>query len=150
MFAVSLVRSSLSSSLRSSLTSAQRRLFSTTYYAKTHEWLKVDKPGEGTLGITSYAKEQLGEVVYVDLPDVGKSVQQKQTLVSIESVKAVGEVYAPVDCEVVAVNDALKDDQAGINDDPEGGGWLAKIKFSGEIEGMLDRAAYDKHLEAEG
>eukprot|EP00405_Crypthecodinium_cohnii_P000498 CAMPEP_0194763172 /NCGR_PEP_ID=MMETSP0323_2-20130528/18345_1 /TAXON_ID=2866 ORGANISM="Crypthecodinium cohnii, Strain Seligo" /NCGR_SAMPLE_ID=MMETSP0323_2 /ASSEMBLY_ACC=CAM_ASM_000346 /LENGTH=153 /DNA_ID=CAMNT_0039687365 /DNA_START=57 /DNA_END=518 /DNA_ORIENTATION=+ len=117
-------------------------------YTKTHEWLKTE--GEmGTLGISDFAQSALGEVVYCDLPEVGASLKGKETICTLESVKAVGEVYAPADCEVVEVNDKLSDEPALVNSSPQEDGWLVKVKFSGEPEGMLDQAAYDAHVEAE-
>jgi len=115
-------------------------------YAETHEWLKVDD-GSATMGISDFAQGQLGEVVYVDLPDVGATFSAKDTIVTLESVKAVGEVYAPADCEVVEVNEALAEEPALVNGEPMAGGWLVKVKLSGEAD-LMDEAAYEKHVEA--
>merc|ERR1719384_1207576 len=124
------------------------RSFADMKFAKTHEWMKVD--GEtAVLGISQFAQDQLGEVVYCDLPDEGATFSKKDTLCTLESVKAVGEVYAPADCEVVAVNETLGEEPATVNSSPEEDGWLVKIKFTGEVSDLLDRTAYDAHVEAE-
>mmetsp|Transcript_63130 Transcript_63130/g.150500 ORF Transcript_63130/g.150500 Transcript_63130/m.150500 type:complete len:159 (-) Transcript_63130:96-572(-) len=127
---------------------AQLRCFSALKFAKTHEWVLAED-GTGTLGITDFAQNALGEVVFVDLPSEGATVKEKDTLVTLESVKAVGEVYAPVDCEVVAVNEALSETPATVNSSPMKDGWLVKIKFTGDLSSMMDQAAYDEHLKAE-
>lgn len=124
------------------------RSFADMKFAKTHEWMKVD--GEtAVLGISQFAQDQLGEVVYCDLPDEGATFSKKDTLCTLESVKAVGEVYAPADCEVVAVNETLGEEPAMVNSSPEEDGWLVKIKFTGEVSDLMDRKAYDAHVEAE-
>mmetsp|Transcript_96015 Transcript_96015/g.253727 ORF Transcript_96015/g.253727 Transcript_96015/m.253727 type:complete len:162 (-) Transcript_96015:258-743(-) len=124
------------------------RGFSDVVFMKTHEWIKTEA-GVGTLGITDFAQGQLGEVVYCDLPEVGAKFKGKDTICTLESVKAVGEVYAPADCEVVEVNEKLSDEPAMVNSAPQAGGWLLKFKYTGEMSGMLDSAAYAKHVEAE-
>merc|ERR1712187_438226 len=111
---------------------------------KTHEWLKVDGDA-GAIGISDFAQSQLGEVVYADLPAEGTTIAEKETIVTLESVKAVGEVYAPADCEVVEVNGKLGDEPATVNSSPEADGWLVKVKFSGDLSGLMDRPNYDKH-----
>merc|ERR1719437_263741 len=124
------------------------RAFSTMKYSKTHEWVRVE--GDvGVLGISDFAQGQLGEGVYCDLPDEGAQFKGQETICTLESVKAVGEVYAPADCEVVEVNTKLSDEPATVNSAPEGEGWLVKVKFSGALSSLMDRAAYDKHVEAE-
>lgn len=124
------------------------RTFSSVKFAKTHEWLKID--GDiGVLGISDFAQGQLGEVVYAELPAEGTSLTAKETIVTLESVKAVGEVYAPADCEVLEVNDKLNDEPALVNSSPEEDGWLVKVKLSGDTASLMDRDAYDKHVEAE-
>mmetsp|Transcript_17664 Transcript_17664/g.31972 ORF Transcript_17664/g.31972 Transcript_17664/m.31972 type:complete len:155 (-) Transcript_17664:117-581(-) len=132
--------------LKPSFRPAQFRCFSAIKYAKTHEWLMED----GTLGITDFAQNALGEVVFVDLPEAGTTVKAQDTLVTLESVKAVGEVYAPADCEVVAVNEVLSETPSTVNSSPMKDGWLVKIKVTGDTSSMLDEAAYKKHLEEEG
>merc|ERR1719181_1886499 len=127
---------------------AAMRSFSDMKFAKTHEWIKVD--GEsGVLGISEFAQGQLGEVVYVDLPSEGTILKGKETIVTLESVKAVGEVYAPADCEVVEVNEKLNDEPALVNSSPEEDGWLVKVKVTGDLSSLMDRIAYDKHVEEE-
>mmetsp|Transcript_57810 Transcript_57810/g.171983 ORF Transcript_57810/g.171983 Transcript_57810/m.171983 type:complete len:168 (-) Transcript_57810:148-651(-) len=118
-------------------------------FAKTHEWLRVEAAGEGVLGISDFAQGQLGEVVYCDLPSEGASFKAKETICTLESVKAVGEVYAPADCEVVAVNERLGDEPALVNSSPLEDGWLVKVKYTGDLPEMMDQAAYEKHVEAE-
>eukprot|EP00931_Biecheleriopsis_adriatica_P012182 TRINITY_DN1132_c0_g1_i1.p1 TRINITY_DN1132_c0_g1~~TRINITY_DN1132_c0_g1_i1.p1 ORF type:complete len:171 (+),score=45.20 TRINITY_DN1132_c0_g1_i1:70-582(+) len=124
------------------------RAFADVRFAPTHEWFKADGD-QATLGISDFAQGQLGEVVYVELPDVGASFSAKDTICTLESVKAVGEVYAPVDCEIVEVNDKLSDEPAMVNSSPEEEGWLVKVKFSGGAGELMDRDAYAKHLESE-
>jgi len=112
-------------------------------YTKEHEWLLVS--GEtGTLGITDFAQKELGDIVYVELPEVGKQVSPGDTLGTIESVKAVSEVYAPVGGTVVEVNGALSDKPETVNSDPHGGGWICRLRLAdpGEAERLLDASAY--------
>merc|ERR1712048_8333 len=120
------------------LKSVSLRAFSSVKYAKSHEWFKVDG-NNGVLGISDYAQGQLGEVVYCDLPDVGATFSKKDTIVTLESVKAVGEVYAPTDCEIVEVNEKLNDEPALVNSSPQSDGWLIKVKFTGDLADMMDQ-----------
>ena len=116
----------------------------TTYYTSEHEWISVD--GDVcTVGITKFAAEKLGDVVFVELPDVGKSVKKEADMAVVESVKAASDVYAPVTGEVTAANAAIVDEPAKVNEDPEGGGWFVKIKLAdkGQLTGLMDKAAYD-------
>jgi glycine cleavage system H protein len=118
-------------------------------YTKDHEWIRVD--GDvGTVGITDYAQEQLGDVVFVELPEVGRQVEKGKEAAVVESVKAASEIYAPATGEVTAVNDALSDDPAKVNADAEGDGWFLKIKFGdpSELDGLMDADAYEKYLES--
>eukprot|EP00931_Biecheleriopsis_adriatica_P023261 TRINITY_DN1472_c0_g1_i1.p1 TRINITY_DN1472_c0_g1~~TRINITY_DN1472_c0_g1_i1.p1 ORF type:complete len:168 (-),score=48.66 TRINITY_DN1472_c0_g1_i1:16-519(-) len=124
------------------------RAFSDVKFAPTHEWFKSDGDS-ATVGISDFAQGQLGEVVYCELPDVGATFKAKETVCTLESVKAVGEVYAPVDCEVIEVNEKLNDDPALVNSSPLEDGWLIKVKYSGDAAGLMDQAAYDKHVESE-
>merc|ERR1712087_219335 len=117
-------------------------------FTKTHEWVRMDGDA-GAMGISDFARGQLGEVVYVDLPDEGASFKKSETICTLESVKAVGEVYAPCDCEVIAVNETLSEEPAIVNSSAEADGWLVKIKTSSDFSDLMDRAAYDKHVEAE-
>ena len=117
-------------------------------FSKDHEWVKVD--GDvATIGITPYAQEQLGDVVFVELPDVGKQVAKGKELAVVESVKAASEVYAPVTGEVVEVNSALTEAPATVNEDALGKGWFAKVKVSnkGELGELMDEAAYKTYVE---
>ena len=116
----------------------------TTYYTNEHEWISVD--GDvGTVGITKFAAEKLGDVVFVDLPDAGKAVKKDADMAVVESVKAASAVYAPVTGEVTEANTAIVDEPAKVNEDPEGAGWFVKIKLSdkGQLSGLMDKAAYD-------
>ncbi len=116
----------------------------TTYYTKEHEWISVE--GDiGTVGITAFAAEKLGDVVFVELPDIGKSVKKEADMAVVESVKAASDVYAPVSGEVVEGNQAIVDEPAKVNEDPEGAGWFVKIRLAdkGQLAGLMDKAAYD-------
>ena len=112
-------------------------------YTKEHEWIRLD--GDvGTVGISAYAQDQLGDVVFVELPDVGRKVKQGDEAAVVESVKAASEVYAPVGGEVTAFNQALADDPAKVNADALGDGWFFKLRVSdtAEADGLMDEAAY--------
>ena len=116
-------------------------------YAESHEWVIVD--GDvATVGITDFAVEHLGDLVFVDLPDVGSDLEAGSSAAEVESVKAVGEVYAPVSGEVTEVNEGLADDQSPLAEDPFGTGWLFKVKLSGEADSdrLMDLAAYEAKL----
>lgn len=114
-------------------------------YTKDHEWVKVD--GDvATIGVTDFAANQLGDVVFVDLPLSGKSVEQFATFGVVESVKAVSDLYAPLSGEVVEVNPDLAGKPELVNSDPFGDGWMIKVRVSdtAQIDGLLDAAAYDR------
>ena len=116
----------------------------TTYYTNEHEWIKVD--GDvGTVGITKFAAEKLGDVVFVELPDAGKAVKKDAHMAVVESVKAASDVYAPVNGEIIEGNSAIVDEPAKVNEDPEGSGWFVKIKLAdkGQLSDLKDKAAYD-------
>jgi glycine cleavage system H protein len=117
-------------------------------YSKDHEWVKIDGD-TATVGITHYAQEQLGDVVFVELPEVGKKVEQGKELATVESVKAASEVYAPISGEVVEVNSALTDAPATVNEEAQGKGWFAKLKIAdkGQLAGLMDEAAYKTFVE---
>ncbi|MCC5995940.1 MAG: glycine cleavage system protein GcvH [Oceanicaulis sp.] len=118
----------------------------TTRYTKDHEWIRID--GDiAVVGITAYAAEQLGDVVFVELPEIGKTVAQGDELAVVESVKAASEVYAPASGEVIAVNEALEGAPAMVNEAPGGEGWFVKLKLSApdELDAMMDEAAYKAH-----
>ena len=122
----------------------------TRKFTRDHEWIELD--GDvGTVGITDHAQEQLGDVVFVELPAVGKTVTKGGDAAVVESVKAASEVYAPVDGTVVAVNEALAAEPATVNADPFGAGWFMKIKLAdvAALDGLMDEAAYRKFV-AEG
>ena len=112
-------------------------------YTKDHEWVRLDGDTV-TVGITAYAQEQLGDVVYVELPEVGRKVEQGKEMAVVESVKAASEVYAPISGEVVAVNTQLTDTPATVNEDAEGKGWFVKLKIAdkSQLDDLLDEAAY--------
>jgi glycine cleavage system H protein len=121
----------------------------TTKYTKDHEWVRIE--GDvAVCGITLFAAEQLGDVVYVELPKVGLVVAQGGDMAVVESAKAASDVYAPVSGEIVAVNDALSDSPQLVNEGPEGGGWFCKIKLShaGELDALMDAGAYAAHTGA--
>lgn len=119
-------------------------------YTKTHEWLRIDGD-TATIGITDFAVEHLGDLVFVDLPDVGQDVEAGESVAEVESVKAVGEVYSSVTGEVTEVNEDLSDDQASLASDPFGAGWLFKVKVSGDtVDGLMDLATYEEQLASEG
>jgi len=115
-------------------------------YSKEHEWLRKEADGTYTVGITEHAQELLGDMVFVDLPEVGATVSAVA-----ESVKAASDIYAPVSGEIVAVNDALSDSPELVNSEPYAGGWIFKIKASdeSELESLLDATAYEALLEDE-
>lgn len=118
---------------------------SKTYYSEDHEWIEVE--GDiGTIGVTNFAQEQLGDVVFVELPEVGDSLDQGGEAGVVESVKAASEVYAPVGGEVTEVNDDLSDNPGMVNDEPEDGAWFFKLKLSdpAELDDLMDAAAYKK------
>lgn len=117
----------------------------TVKYSKDHEWVTVEN-GIATIGITNHAQEQLGDVVFIELPAIGKTVVKDGDAAVVESVKAASEVYAPVSGEVVEVNKELEGDPAMVNRDAEGGAWFMKVKMSdpSEFDALMDRADYDK------
>jgi len=116
-------------------------------YSTDHEWVLVD--GDvATVGISDHAQEQLGDIVYVELPEVGASLEQGAQAATVESVKAASEVYSPVSGEVVDTNAALSDEPAAANSDPLGAGWFFKIKLSqpSELDGLMDEQAYKDYV----
>ena len=118
------------------------------HFTKDHEW--VDVQGEvAVVGITAYAAEQLGDVVYVELPEVGKTLKAGDNLAVVESVKAASDVYAPVSGEVIEANAALGDAPETVGESPEAGGWFAKIKLADKAEAdkLMDKAAYEAFLQ---
>lgn len=116
----------------------------TTKYTEDHEWLSIE--GDiATVGITVHAQDALGDVVFVDLPEVGKTYAQKDVAGVVESVKAAADVYMPVSGEITEVNEALRDDPSLANSDPLGAGWFFKVKLSdpAQVDALLDASAYD-------
>ncbi len=116
-------------------------------YSNEHEWVIVDGD-KATIGISSFAQDQLGEVVYVDLPSAGDSISAGDTFGEIESVKSVSELFAPVTGEILEVNDALSDSPETVNQDPHGEGWMVKVKLddASEIDGLMSAEEYDAFL----
>ncbi len=116
-------------------------------YTKEHEWIKLDG-GIGTVGITDYAQHELGDVVFVELPKVGAKLKAGQSFGTVESVKAVSEIYSPASGEVTEVNSALSDTPEKINQDPHRAAWLIKLKLADqkEITGLMDAAAYEAYI----
>lgn len=121
-------------------------------YIETHQWVRVADDGTATVGITDYAQEQLGDVVYIGVPDVGVTVTGGEEAGVAESVKSASDVFSPVTGEVLAVNEALEDEPEKVNEDPYGEGWLFQVRLSdpGELDGLMDAEAYAAHVEAEG
>ncbi len=117
-------------------------------YARSHEWIRVEEDGV-VIGITEYAQDQLGEVVYVELPEVGTAVDAGEELGTLESVKAVSEFLSPVAGEVIEINDRLQDEPNLVNEDPYGDGWLVRISGSAEGDAVLDAEGYAAFLEQE-
>jgi glycine cleavage system H protein len=117
------------------------------YYSKDHEWVKVEGD-TGTVGITDHAQSSLGDVVYVELPKPGESFEAHATFGSVESVKAVSELFLPVAGEVTEANDSLQDEPEKVNSDPYGGGWMIRVRLSkpGEIDGLLNAAEYEDYI----
>lgn len=112
-------------------------------YTEDHEWVSI-AGDEATVGISNHAQEQLGDIVFVELPQVGKRIDKGKEAAVVESVKAASEIYAPADGEVTAVNEALTDEPGMVNSDPEGGGWFFKMKLSNpdQLADLMDEAAY--------
>ena len=114
-------------------------------YTKDHEWIRVEGD-EAVVGITQYAADQLGDIVFVELPDAGRSLEQHATFGVVESVKAVSDLFAPIAGEVTATNDDLGGTPEVVNTDPYGAGWMLRVKLANpdEVEGLLDAAAYEQ------
>jgi glycine cleavage system H protein len=119
-------------------------------YTKDHEWVRVEGD-KGTVGITDYAQKQLGDVVYVELPEVGRALAEHETFGTVESVKAVSELFSPVAGEVVETNAALVPSPEAINTDPYGKAWMIKVRLADPkaVAGLMDAAAYRKFVESE-
>jgi glycine cleavage system H protein len=123
----------------------------TLRFTKDHEWIRQDGD-TAVIGITDYAQQQLGDIVYVELPAVGTTVEAGKEAAVVESAKAASEVYAPVSGEVVAVNGAIADDPAKVNADPMGDGWFLTVKLADTkaLDGLMDEAAYQKFIAEQG
>jgi glycine cleavage system H protein len=119
-------------------------------YTKEHEWVQV-QDGVATIGITDHAQHELGDIVYVDLPKVGAHLEQGKSLGSVESVKAVSDVYAPVGGEVTEINSTLADAPEKLNEDPHGAAWLVKLKLSNpaDVQNLMTAAEYQNYVGAE-
>jgi glycine cleavage system H protein len=118
-------------------------------YTKEHEWLRVEDE-TGTIGVTDYAQGELGDVVFVELPKVGLKFKQNDSIGTIEAVKTVADIYAPISGEVLEVNSALSDSPDLINNDPYGKGWMLKVRINqlDEIDSLMDTDDYKKHIAA--
>ena len=121
-------------------------------YAKSHEWLKDNGDGTATVGISAHAQDALGDVVFVELPEVGRELSAGDEFGVVESVKAASDLYSPVSGEVIEVNSVLEDSPETINESPFEVGWIMKLRFSdaAELDKLLDAEAYDQIAEAEG
>ena len=119
-------------------------------YTKEHEWVHVES-GVGAVGITDHAQQELGDIVYVDLPKVGSRVEKGKTLGSVESVKAVSDIYSPVSGEVVEINESLAQAPEKLNQDPHGAAWLVKLRVTAadEIQSLLSAADYQAYIQSE-
>jgi len=115
-------------------------------YTPDHEWVKIEADGIVTVGITVHAQDALGDVVFVDLPEVGKAFAEKEVAGEVESVKAAADVYMPVDGEITEVNEGLRDDPSLANSDPLNSGWFFKVKLSNpaQLDALMDGTAYDE------
>lgn len=118
-------------------------------YTKEHEWVRVEG-GTGTIGITDHAQHELGDIVYVDLPKVGSTIDQGKTIGSVESVKAVSDIYSPVSGEVLEVNEMLAQSPEKLNEDPHGAAWLVKVRLTSpeEIKSLMSAADYQTYIGA--
>ena len=117
-------------------------------YTKSHEWVRANEDGTITIGVTDHAQTQLGDMVFVEMPEVGRTVTAGEECAVVESVKAASDVFSPVDGEVLEVNEALAETPELINQDPYGEGWLFRLQSSDSLDGLLDASAYEA-LEAE-
>lgn len=120
-------------------------------YTKSHEWVKLNGDGTATIGITDHAQDQLGDMVYVEAPDIGRSLKAGEACAVVESVKAASDVYAPVAGEVIEGNAGLADAPESVNQDPYGSGWLLKIKLAdaAAVNALMDAAAYEAFVASE-
>ncbi len=121
-------------------------------YTKSHEWVRINDDGSVTIGISDSAQDQLGDMVFVEVPEVGQSVAAGDACAVVESVKAASDVYAPLAGEVVEINDGLADSPETVNSDAYGEGWLFRLQpgNAGDLDGLMDSGAYGEFLESEG
>jgi len=119
----------------------------TRKFTEDHEWISIDG-NIATVGITSFAQSKLGDVVYVELPQIGRAVKKGEALAIVESVKAASDVFSPLSGEVVAVNESIVTDPAQVNADPENTAWMFKVRIAnrGELDSLMDEAAYRQHI----
>ncbi len=117
-------------------------------FSQDHEWIRIEDGDQAVIGITDYAQQQLGDVVFVELPEVGKAFAKGEEVAVVESVKAAAELYAPLGGEVVEVNGALDSEPGLVNTAPEDGGWFIKLRMKNpsQADGLMDRVAYDKFV----
>ena len=118
------------------------------HYAESHEWVLDNGDGTVTVGISDHAQESLGDVVFVELPEVGQTLSKGDEFGVIESVKAASDLYAPISGEVVEVNEALEDSPENVNEAPYEDGWIMKVRLDGAVEGLLDADAYQATIDA--
>lgn len=126
-------------------------MYPTDYlYSKEHEWIKAEGD-TGTVGITDYAQDELGDIVFIELPQVGASFEANAAIATIESVKAVSDMYAPVSCEIVEVNNAIVDNPAKVNEDAHGEGWFVKVKITkpDELKSLMSAEDYEEYIKAQ-
>ena len=118
-------------------------------YSESHEWVSQDEDGVVRIGITDHAQAQLGDLVFVELPEVGATVGQGDACAVVESVKAASDIYSPVSGEVVEVNESLIDSPETVNNEPYGDGWLFSVRLedADEVDGLMDHEAYEQHIE---
>ena len=120
-------------------------------YIETHQWVRVADDGTATVGITDFAQDQLGDIVFIGVPDVGATVTGAEEAGVAESVKSASDVFSPVTGEVIEVNESLEDEPEKVNEDPYGDGWLFRVRLAdaGELDGLMDSTAYAEHVAAE-
>ncbi|WP_144823774.1 glycine cleavage system protein GcvH [Marinobacter piscensis] len=118
-------------------------------YIETHQWVRPDADGTAVVGITDFAQEQLGDVVYIGVPEVGETVTGGEEAGVAESVKSASDVFSPVTGEVIEINEVLEDEPEKVNEDPYGEGWLFRVRLAdqGELDGLMDSDAYAEHVE---
>lgn len=121
------------------------------YYTDTHEWVRLESDGTATVGVTDHAQEAMGDMVYIDLPEVGTNIAAKGDCAVLESVKSASDIYAPVAGEIVTVNEQLSDTPDLVNKDAYGDGWIFKIRPENldDVKGLMNAEAYQKHQESE-